>query len=138
MALLGYGYGVAVALEAAAILADHGLKVTVADARFAKPLDAELVERLAREHDLLVTIEENVLPGGFGSAVLEHLEDAFAEGPARAGAGAAHRPARPLRHPRQAGAAARGGRADRRVGRRAGAGRLPSEQPVWAEAYSTH
>jgi 1-deoxy-D-xylulose-5-phosphate synthase len=82
VALLGYGYGVAVAREAAAILAGHGLKVTVADARFAKPIDGELAERLAREHDLVVTIEENVLPGGFGSAVLEHLEDAFAEGPA--------------------------------------------------------
>jgi 1-deoxy-D-xylulose-5-phosphate synthase len=82
VALLGYGYGVAVALGAAAILADHGLQATVADARFAKPLDGALCERLAREHDLVVTIEENVLPGGFGSAVLEHLEDAFAEGPA--------------------------------------------------------
>jgi 1-deoxy-D-xylulose-5-phosphate synthase len=81
VALLGYGYGVAVALEAAAILADHGLQVTVADARFAKPLDGELATRLARDHDLLVTIEENVLPGGFGAAVLEHLEDAFASGP---------------------------------------------------------
>jgi 1-deoxy-D-xylulose-5-phosphate synthase len=81
VALLGYGYGVVVAQEAAAILADHGLQATVADARFAKPLDGELAERLAREHDLVVTIEENVLPGGFGSAVLEHLEDAFAEGP---------------------------------------------------------
>jgi 1-deoxy-D-xylulose-5-phosphate synthase len=82
VALLGYGYGVSVALEAAAILADHGFQVTVADARFAKPLDGELAERLAREHELVVTIEENVLPGGFGSAVLEHLEDAFADSPA--------------------------------------------------------
>jgi 1-deoxy-D-xylulose-5-phosphate synthase len=81
VALLGYGYGVAVAHEAAAILAGHGLTATVADARFAKPIDGELAERLAREHDLVVTIEENVLPGGFGSAVLEHLEDAFAESP---------------------------------------------------------
>ncbi|HEY2055065.1 MAG TPA: 1-deoxy-D-xylulose-5-phosphate synthase [Solirubrobacterales bacterium] len=81
VALLGYGYGVHVALEAAAILADHGIQVTVADARFAKPLDGELAERLARDHDLLVTIEENVLPGGFGAGVLEHLEDAFAAGP---------------------------------------------------------
>ncbi len=81
VALLGYGYGVSVALEAASILAGHELAPTVADARFAKPIDGELAERLAREHDLLVTIEENVLPGGFGSAVLEHLEDAFAEGP---------------------------------------------------------
>jgi 1-deoxy-D-xylulose-5-phosphate synthase len=79
VALLGYGYGVAVALEAAEILAAHDLNVTVADARFAKPLDGELVSRLGREHELLVTIEENVLPGGFGAAVLEHLEDAFEE-----------------------------------------------------------
>ena len=81
VALLGYGYGVAIALEAARILAGHDLQPTVADARFAKPLDTELAERLALEHDLVVTIEENVLPGGFGSAVLEHLEDAFADRP---------------------------------------------------------
>jgi 1-deoxy-D-xylulose-5-phosphate synthase len=81
VALLGYGYGVTVAREAAEILAGHGLSVTVADGRFAKPIDGELATRLAREHDLLVTVEENVLPGGFGSAVLEHLEEAFAEGP---------------------------------------------------------
>jgi 1-deoxy-D-xylulose-5-phosphate synthase len=81
VALLGYGYGVALALDAAEILAGHGLEPTVADARFAKPLDAELLERLALEHDLVVTIEESVLPGGFGSAVLEQLEDAFADRP---------------------------------------------------------
>jgi 1-deoxy-D-xylulose-5-phosphate synthase len=81
VALLGYGYGVAVALQAAEVLADHDLAPTVADARFAKPLDTELLERLALSHDLVVTIEENVLPGGFGSAVLEHLEDAFADRP---------------------------------------------------------
>src|SRR6201991_4465049 len=51
--VLGYGYGVTVARQAAAILADHGLRATVADARFAKPLDGSLAERLAREHDLL-------------------------------------------------------------------------------------
>jgi 1-deoxy-D-xylulose-5-phosphate synthase len=84
VALLGYGYGVSVALEAAAVLADHGLQATVADARFAKPLDEALCERLARDHDLLVTIEENVLPGGFGAAVLEHLEDSFADPQSRA------------------------------------------------------
>ncbi|HEX7279056.1 MAG TPA: 1-deoxy-D-xylulose-5-phosphate synthase [Solirubrobacterales bacterium] len=81
VALLGYGYGVSVAREAAEILAKHGLKATVADARFAKPIDGDLAERLAREHELVVTIEENALLGGFGSAVLEHLEDAFAEAP---------------------------------------------------------
>jgi len=85
VALLGFGYGVAIALDAAERLGEHGVKPTVADARFAKPLDSELLERLALGHDLIVTIEENVLPGGFGSAVLEHLEDAFAErGEARA------------------------------------------------------
>jgi 1-deoxy-D-xylulose-5-phosphate synthase len=81
VALLGYGYGVAVALGAAEVLAAHDLRPTVADARFAKPLDAELLERLALGHDLVVTIEENVLPGGFGSGVLEHLEEAFGERP---------------------------------------------------------
>jgi 1-deoxy-D-xylulose-5-phosphate synthase len=81
VAWLGYGYGVSVALLAAEILAAHDLRPTVADARFAKPLDAELLERLALGHDLVVTIEENVLPGGFGSAVLEHLEDSFADRP---------------------------------------------------------
>ncbi len=78
VALLGYGYGVQVGLRAAEIVRKNGLEPTVADGRFAKPLDGELIERLAAEHDLLVTIEENVLPGGFGSAVLEHVEDAFA------------------------------------------------------------
>ncbi len=76
VAFLGYGYGVSVASGAARLLADeHGIEPTVADARFAKPLDGELVERLAAEHELLVTVEENVLAGGFGSGVLEHLAD---------------------------------------------------------------
>ena len=77
VALLGFGYGVSVAKRAAEVLGEHDLTPTVADARFAKPLDTELLERLAIGHELVVTIEENVLPGGFGSAVLEHLEDAF-------------------------------------------------------------
>jgi 1-deoxy-D-xylulose-5-phosphate synthase len=81
VALLGYGYGVSVALDAAKVLTGHDLTATVADARFAKPLDTELLERLALGHDLLVTIEESVLPGGFGSGVLEHLEDAFGDRP---------------------------------------------------------
>jgi 1-deoxy-D-xylulose-5-phosphate synthase len=84
VALLGYGYGVQVGLRAAEILRDTGLEPTVADGRFAKPLDVELIEKLAAEHDLLVTIEENVLSGGFGSGVLEHVEDAFADGSERA------------------------------------------------------
>jgi len=77
IALLGYGYGVSVALEAAERLGEQGLTPTVADGRFAKPLDTELVTRLAAEHELVITVEENVLAGGFGAAVLEHVEDTF-------------------------------------------------------------
>jgi 1-deoxy-D-xylulose-5-phosphate synthase len=76
VALLGYGTGVGKALEAADLLADRGLSVTVADARFAKPIDAGLAAQLAAEHELLVTVEEGVLAGGFGSAVWERLSDA--------------------------------------------------------------
>ena len=75
VALLGYGTGVQKSLEAADLLAERGVDVTVADARFAKPLDAGLLAQLAGEHELLVTVEEGVLNGGFGSAVLEQLSD---------------------------------------------------------------
>jgi 1-deoxy-D-xylulose-5-phosphate synthase len=75
VALVGYGTGVQKALEAAELLAEHGLDVTVADARFAKPIDVELMKRLAADHELLVTVEEGVLAGGFGSAVWEALND---------------------------------------------------------------
>ncbi len=76
VALVGYGYGVSVALGAARQLeSGHGVEPTVVDARFAKPLDAELMSELAVEHELIVTVEENVLAGGFGSAVLEALAD---------------------------------------------------------------
>jgi len=75
VALLGYGTGVEKSLEAADLLGERGLEVTVADARFAKPLDEDLVATLASEHELLVTVEEGVLAGGFGSGVLEHLSD---------------------------------------------------------------
>jgi len=76
VALLGYGTGVGKALGAAELLAEQGMAVTVADARFAKPVDAGLVAQLAAEHELLVTVEEGVLSGGFGSAVWETLSDA--------------------------------------------------------------
>ena len=75
VALVGYGSGVGKALEAASLLEGSGLGVTVADARFAKPIDAGLMAQLAAEHDLLVTIEEGVLAGGFGSAVWETLSE---------------------------------------------------------------
>jgi len=76
VALVGYGTGVGKALEAADELAAGGLEVTVADARFCKPLDAGLLAQLAAEHELLVTVEEGVLAGGFGTAVWESLSDA--------------------------------------------------------------
>ena len=75
VALIGYGSGVGKALEAAAELKDLEIPVTVADARFAKPIDVGLMAQLAAEHDLLVTIEEGVLAGGFGSAVWETLNE---------------------------------------------------------------
>jgi 1-deoxy-D-xylulose-5-phosphate synthase len=75
VALLGYGLGVSLALGAAKELEAHGLDVTVADARFAKPLDTGLIDSLVADHDLLVTIEDGVLMGGFGSAVGESLLD---------------------------------------------------------------
>jgi len=72
VAILSYGTRLQEALKAADMLAAQGLSATVADARFAKPLDADLVERLARDHEVLITIEEGAT-GGFGSFVLEHL-----------------------------------------------------------------
>ncbi len=78
VAIVGYGTGVQKGLEAADLLADRGLDVTVADARFAKPIDAALMGRLAAEHELLVTVEEGVLAGGFGTAVWEALNEAGA------------------------------------------------------------
>src|SRR5204862_693331 len=84
LAFLGYGYGVPLALGAAdRVLDAHGVDATVADARFAKPLDLELVERLVADHDVIVTVEENVLAGGFGAAVAEALVDGDLAGDAR-------------------------------------------------------
>jgi 1-deoxy-D-xylulose-5-phosphate synthase len=71
-AILSYGTRLAECLAAAEDLAALGILCTVADARFAKPLDGALVERLAREHTLLVTVEEGAV-GGFGSMVMQHL-----------------------------------------------------------------
>jgi 1-deoxy-D-xylulose-5-phosphate synthase len=75
VALIGYGSGVGKALQAAEELNAREIAVTVADARFAKPIDAGLMAQLAAEHDLLVTVEEGVLAGGFGSAVWETLNE---------------------------------------------------------------
>ncbi len=74
VALLSFGARLTECLKAADELAAHGLPTTVADARFAKPLDVDLVLSLAREHEVLVTIEEGSI-GGFGSHVLQVLAD---------------------------------------------------------------
>jgi 1-deoxy-D-xylulose-5-phosphate synthase len=74
VALLSLGTRLAECLKAAEILAAHGISTTVADARFAKPLDTDMIMRLARSHELLVTVEEGAI-GGFGSHVLQLLAD---------------------------------------------------------------
>jgi 1-deoxy-D-xylulose-5-phosphate synthase len=74
VAILSFGTRLADSLRAADMLAARGLSATVADARFAKPLDVELVLRLAREHELLITVEEGAI-GGFGSFVLQTLAE---------------------------------------------------------------
>ena len=74
VALLSFGTRLAEVLKAAESLAARGLAPTVADARFAKPLDRDLILRLAREHEVLITIEEGAV-GGFGSHVAQLLAD---------------------------------------------------------------
>ena len=74
IALLSYGGRLGDCLKAAKELTALGLSATVADARFAKPLDVDLVTRLAREHEVLVTIEEGSI-GGFGTYVLQALAE---------------------------------------------------------------
>ena len=75
IAILSYGTRLGEARRAAAELAARGLSTTLADARFAKPLDEDLVRRLALEHEVLITIEEGSV-GGFGSFVLQFLATA--------------------------------------------------------------
>jgi 1-deoxy-D-xylulose-5-phosphate synthase len=72
VALLSFGGRLGETLKAADLLSQRGLSATVADARFAKPLDEDLIRRLASEHEVLVTVEEGSI-GGFGSFVLEFL-----------------------------------------------------------------
>ena len=74
VALLSLGTRLSACLEAAELLAARGLSATVADARFAKPLDEELILRLAREHEALITVEEGAM-GGFGAFVLQLLAE---------------------------------------------------------------
>jgi 1-deoxy-D-xylulose-5-phosphate synthase len=74
VALFSFGARLGECLKAADELATYGLSTTVADARFAKPLDVDLLLRLAREHEVLITIEEGSI-GGFGSFVLQALAE---------------------------------------------------------------
>ena len=74
IALLSFGARLQECRKAAEMLAAQGLSCTVADARFAKPLDEELVNRLARDHEVLLTVEEGSR-GGFGAFVLHHLAE---------------------------------------------------------------
>ncbi len=73
--LVGYGTQVHPALQVAEILSEHGIESTVVNARFVKPLDTELILPLAKRIGKVVTIEEGCLMGGFGSAVVEALQD---------------------------------------------------------------
>ena len=75
VAIVGYGSMVQPAVEAAGRLEANEIDATVVNARFVKPLDEELIVSLAREHRLIVTVEEAYLAGGFGSAVMELLEE---------------------------------------------------------------
>lgn len=72
VAILSYGTILSNALAAAKILAVEGIDVTIADARFAKPFDEELVKNLAKNHEIFLTIEEGAI-GGFGSAISQFL-----------------------------------------------------------------
>jgi 1-deoxy-D-xylulose-5-phosphate synthase len=72
IAIVSLGTRLAPALEAAERLSAYGLSTTVADARFAKPLDHDLLRRLAKEHELLITVEENAV-GGFAAHVMQFL-----------------------------------------------------------------
>jgi 1-deoxy-D-xylulose-5-phosphate synthase len=74
IALFSFGARLAECLKAADELATYGLSTTVADARFAKPLDVDLLLRLAREHEVLLTIEEGAI-GGFGGFVMQALAE---------------------------------------------------------------
>jgi 1-deoxy-D-xylulose-5-phosphate synthase len=80
-AVLALGTMVYPALEAAALLeAEQGISLSVVNARFVKPLDGTLILELARKFSRIITVEENALQGGFGSAVLELLEESGLSG----------------------------------------------------------
>jgi len=74
VAILATGIAVSWALKAYELLKElHGIEPTVVNARFIKPLDREMLKKIALSHDWIFTVEENTVVGGFGSAVLEEL-----------------------------------------------------------------
>jgi 1-deoxy-D-xylulose-5-phosphate synthase len=75
IALVGIGSRVSACIGAASLLREHGLRVTIADARFAKPIDTDLIERLVKSHRVVMLVEEGSI-GGFSAQVLTHLAQA--------------------------------------------------------------
>lgn len=73
VAILAVGLGVEIANELEDILVDKGLNPTIVNARFVKPIDEKLINELSKNHDLIVTIEENVIQGGYGINVLNYV-----------------------------------------------------------------
>ena len=81
LAIVAYGNPVNPALAAAEILAEQGIEAAVINARFAKPIDEELLANLGANFTRILTVEEGAMPGGFGDAVLEffHAHDNLVE-----------------------------------------------------------
>ncbi len=98
VAILGLGPMIALARELAARLERDGYSAAVINPRFIKPLDREMLEQYARRVAAFVTFEDHVKMGGFGSAVIEALEEMGMRG-----SGGAHRLARPVHRARQGG-----------------------------------
>jgi 1-deoxy-D-xylulose-5-phosphate synthase len=71
--LFAIGAMVSPCLEASKILETNGIKAGVVNARFVKPLDEQMIRKMARDVGVIVTVEDNIIAGGFGSAVLEHV-----------------------------------------------------------------
>jgi 1-deoxy-D-xylulose-5-phosphate synthase len=78
--IIAIGNMVTPSVEASEILSEKGIKATVVNARFIKPLDLELISELAKKTGRILTVEENMVAGGFGSSVLEELTQSGAEG----------------------------------------------------------
>jgi 1-deoxy-D-xylulose-5-phosphate synthase len=75
VALLAVGSMVATAVEAREILKEKGIKVTLVNSRFVKPIDTDVIDKLAAKHSLFVPMEENVASGGYGEKVIEYVKE---------------------------------------------------------------